>query len=361
MAMREKIQKLAQVKDNPSVSISINTHRTHPDNLQDAIVLKNALKEAEERILNDFDKKDITTLLEKINQVENEVDVNQNLESLHIFLSENHQEIIRSSVEIPENRVAVDDHFLIRPLLKTTAKTQEYLILFLSQDNTRLFEAVNDSIVEEIKNDDFPFGENPNIVVGNEAKSDGKKVDAIIKEHFNVVDKALLEVHHQTGLNCVVITTENNYSLLLEVANKPDVYKGYAVADYNNSKPHQLAESAWPLIQDMMKEHKLQKIEEVKEAIGNGMVLTELQDIYKAAIDGRGEVLIVHEDFSKPVRMTDERSFEVVDEEQLNEPDVIDDITTNIAWEVISKNGDVVFTTQEEIKDLGDIVLKTRY
>ena len=361
MAMREKIQKLAQVKDNPSVSISINTHRTHPDNLQDAIVLKNALKEAEERILNDFDKKDITTLLEKINQVENEVDVNQNLESLHIFLSENHQEIIRSSVEIPQNRVAVDNHFLIRPLLKTTAKTQEYLILFLSQNNTRLFEAENDSIVEEIKNEDFPFGENPNIVVGNEAKSDGKKVDAIIKEHFNVVDKALLGVHNQTGLNCVVITTENNYSLLLEVANKPDVYKGYVVADYNNSKPHQLAENAWPLIEEKMKQHKLQKIEEVKEAVGNGTVLTELQDIYKAAIDGRGELLVVHQDFSKPVRMTGERSFEVVTEEQINEADVIDDITTNIAWEVISKNGDVVFTTQEEIKDLGDIVLKTRY
>lgn len=361
MAMRDKIEKLAQGNENPSVSISINTHRTHPDNLQDAIVLKNALKEAEERILNDFEKRDVATLLEKIQQVEKEIDINKNLESLHIYLSDNHQEIIRSSVAIPENRVAVDDHFLIRPLFKTAAKTQEYLILFLSQDNTRLFEAVNDSIVEEIENEDFPFGENPNIVVGNEAKSDGKKVDAIIKEHFNVIDKAVLKIHNQTGLNCVVVTTENNYSLLLEVADKPQMYKGYTDADYNNSKPHQLAEQAWPLIQEDITAHKLQKIEEVKEAVGNGTVLTELQDIYKAAIDGRGELLVVHEDFSKPVRMTGERSFEVVSDEQINDADVIDDITTNIAWEVISKNGEVVFTTQDEIKDLGEIVLKTRY
>jgi len=42
-------------------------------------------------------------------------------------------------------------------------------------------------------------------------------------------------------------------------------------------------------------------------------------------------------------------------------PNAIDDITSTIAWEVISKKGRVIFTSQDEIKDLGKIVLKTRY
>ncbi len=361
MAIKEKIIQLAQIKDNPSVSISINTHRTHPDNLQDAIVLKNALKEAEERLLSNYEKKEIATLLNKMNNLADNIDVNKNMDSLHVYLSEQQEEIIKTSIAIPENKVIVDDHFFIRPLMKTWAKTQEYLILFLSQNETRLFEAVNDTIAEEIINDKFPFGENPNVVFGNEARSDGKKVDAMAKEHFNIIDKAVLNVVNETGLKCAVVTNENNYSLLLEVADKPDTYIGYVDADYNNSKPHQLAEQAWPVVEGKIKENKNTIIGLVKEAVGNGTVLTELQDVYNAAIDGRGDILVIHEDFSQPVRMTGDRSFDIVDQDQIADADVIDDITTNIAWEVLSKNGEVVFTTQDEVKDLGEIVLKTRY
>lgn len=40
---------------------------------------------------------------------------------------------------------------------------------------------------------------------------------------------------------------------------------------------------------------------------------------------------------------------------------VIDDITSEIAWEVISKKGRAIFTTQDELKSLGEIALKVRY
>jgi hypothetical protein len=40
MALREQLQRLATETDAPCVTISLNTHRTHPDNEQDEIVLK---------------------------------------------------------------------------------------------------------------------------------------------------------------------------------------------------------------------------------------------------------------------------------------------------------------------------------
>lgn len=57
MILKEQIQRIALERNNPCVSISLNTHRTHLDNLQDGIKLKNMLNEAKERILNEFDKK----------------------------------------------------------------------------------------------------------------------------------------------------------------------------------------------------------------------------------------------------------------------------------------------------------------
>ena len=88
-------------------------------------------------------------------------------------------------------------------------------------------------------------------------------------------------------------------------------------------------------------------------------MLTDLHEIYLAAVAGRGDLLVVHQDYKQPVMMDNNGGFKLIDDAAT--PGVVDDITSKIAWEVISKKGRVIFTEQEEIKDLGKIVLKTRY
>lgn len=44
MTLRQKLEVLATEKNTPCVTISLNTHRTHPDNAQDVILLKNLKK-----------------------------------------------------------------------------------------------------------------------------------------------------------------------------------------------------------------------------------------------------------------------------------------------------------------------------
>ena len=87
MTIKQKLETLATEKGKPCVSISLNTHRTHPDNAQDRISLKNLLHQAEERVINEYGKRPAERLLEKMATVESEIDVNYNLDSLHIFLS----------------------------------------------------------------------------------------------------------------------------------------------------------------------------------------------------------------------------------------------------------------------------------
>lgn len=131
------------------------------------------------------------------------------------------------------------------------------------------------------------------------------------------------------------------------------------LVDYNNVKPNQLLKQGWKIIQDLQFKSRTNATNEITEAIGLGRVLTDLQEIYTAAIDGRGDLLIVHQDFIQPVLMTSYRTFDILSE--TTKPNVIDDITSNIAWEVLSKKGRVVFTSQLIIKEFGKIALKTRY
>ncbi|MGV8963235.1 MAG: hypothetical protein ACOH2V_07630 [Candidatus Saccharimonadaceae bacterium] len=359
MALKETLQQLGAEKSNPCVSISLNTHRSRPQNAQDKILLKNLLKEAEERVTKEYDKKKVEKLLKKLSTIKDEIDISSNLDSLHIFLSNDTQEIVKSPWVASHNRVNISSQFAIRPLIKAYNRSEPYLIMVLSQNEVRLYEAVNDTIIEEIKSDDFPFTDNVPNTLYPEKLGDAKYVDDLVRSFFNKIDKAFVKVHKDTDLKCVVVTTENNYSMLMQVADKPEAYHGYVSVNYNKETPHQVAKETWKMIEGLQSKRRTKDIAEVKEAISQGNVITDLQEIYRAAMDGRGKLLVVHQDYKQSVVMTDDINFKLV--EDVSTPGAIDDITSKIAWEVISKKGRVIFTEQEELNDLGKIVLKTRY
>jgi hypothetical protein len=72
------------------------------------------------------------------------------------------------------------------------------------------------------------------------------------------------------------------------------------------------------------KQHRAEAIKEMQEAVGQGKVLTDLSEIFRAAKEGRGDLLITHDEFHQAVRMTGEFSFDLVNDVTL--PGVIDDI-----------------------------------
>jgi hypothetical protein len=51
---KDKLTKLACERSNPCVTISMNTHRTFPDNQKDVIELKKLKLEAYKQVKNEF-------------------------------------------------------------------------------------------------------------------------------------------------------------------------------------------------------------------------------------------------------------------------------------------------------------------
>lgn len=358
--LKEQLEKLAPVRSNPCITISLNTHRTHPANVQDATVLKNLCTDAENRLLSEFDKRSVLPLLEQLKTLHRDVDVNHNLDSLHIFLSEGVREIIRSPwPTMGGDRVQIADSFAIRPLIKAVNRTEEYLIMVVSQSGVQLYSAINDAIQTEISNGDFPFKQTSNYETDTEKLSDSKRLDNLVREFLNVVDKALIKVHAETGMRCVIIATEDNYSRLMQVADKPGAYYGYFPINYNNTAKHKIAADAWAMVLSHQEQQKIKAIAEMQEAVSHGRVVTDPQEIFRAAKEGRADLLIIHENFRLPARITGEFTFKAIDDATAS--DTTTDITSDIAWEVISKKGRAIFTNHEALQTLGDMALKVRY
>ena len=356
---REKLEKLASEKNTPCVTISMNTHRNYPENQKDIIVLKELLLEAKERITQVYGKQSMHDLIEKIDQIEKEFDVDYNLDSIHIFLSNSTTEIIKSAWPTVRDIVHVSENFVVKPLIKVFNRTVEYMILKLTKSEVRLLLVVNDGIVGEIKNDDFPFANSTDDSIDTETVTNGKQAENLVKEFFNKIDKALVRVNNKTDMKCVVVCTDDNYNRMMKVADKPSVYLGWTNINYDKTLNHSLANDAWQVVKVHLKKGQADDIKEMQEAIGKSNVITELSEIYRAAKEGRGDLLIVNDNFHQAVRVTGEFSLDLVTDVTL--PGVIDDISSDIAWDVISKKGRAIFTTMEELKSLGDIAMKVRY
>jgi hypothetical protein len=353
---KKKLENLASERSFPCVTISMNTRRTIQN---DTVELERLIREAHVHVVNEFGEYKVNHLLEKIDTVAKDIDPNYNLESLHIFLSESTTEIIKSSWPITKNTVSVAENFVIKPLIKVLNRLEQYLILVLSQSDVRLLQATNDNITGEIKSEDFPFSKNQYLLSDQDKALDGKQSDNMVREFFNQIDKALVKIQNNTEMNIVVVSTEKNWSLLMQVADKPSIYYGNTSINYSVTANHSLATEAWQIVVALQKAGRAKAIKEMQDAAGHGKMLTDLHEIFTAVKAGRGDLLITHDDYHQSVKMNGEDSFTLVDD--VTKPGVIDDITSDIAWEVISKKGRAIFTSQDEFKSLGNIALKVRY
>lgn len=354
------LERLAKDSRDLCVTISFNTHRTHPDSQQDAIALKNYVSEAKQRVLEKKDKREAASILEQLDKLPEQINVRENKESLHIFLSDDTHEIFRSDWDTNQEGVHVSNSFAVRPLVKQLSRKVHYRIMVLSQSGVNLYDAENGTIIEEIKEHGFPFGENPFYVNNQPRASDAGHVDDLLREYLNRVDKGLNAVYNSRDkIPTVVISVADNYRLLLEVADNPAIYWGDTALDYNNSAEHHLVDQAWTFVNAHQENQDEQVVAELRESVGQAKVITDLQEIYQAALDGRAARLVIQEDFVQPASFEGERNLKL--EESGKGVGVIDDITSVIAYEVLSKGGTCYFAKTISDAELSPIALQVRY
>jgi hypothetical protein len=359
MTMDVLLKKLKDVVSEGCVTLILNTHRTWPDNERDPLVLKNLMKEAEERLFALYDKGMAQNLVARIRSVADRIDHQHHLESLVLFVNDALAEYVRLPVAV-EDRVVIDRTFATRDLVRALHVQTPYFILVLSQQKVRLIEAFNDRVVAEVGKG-FPMENQQGSPSNGAQRSNASRQTSLMAEFFNRVDKQVNQVRSEQPLPVLLCTEESNYHEYLKIADQGrSIWPIFLNGNRLDEKDHAIVGEAWNVVKTFMAQKNEARKEELQKAMGQHRFLADTNDIWRAIQQGRVQTLFIEEGNFKAARIQDDTII-YMEEGLRDQEGVIDDIYDELIEANLAHGGDVVFLPKGQLAECNGFGAITRY
>lgn len=357
--MKDTLKRLSEIKAPVCVTVIAKTHKTHPDNQQDVILLKNLIAEASTRLSNEYGADVSKRYTEKLQNLAKEINPNYNDLGLVLFVNDDVAEYLRLPINV-NTRVILDDTFATRSIVRALKRDTDYYLLALARGKARLIHASSDRVVEEITSDGFPLEDKTLFAMPNVEAANANRVTNLTQEFFNRVDKAVNAARKDEPHSVVVYSEETNYHQYLKEADYPNTILGHITLKSFDEKASNLTKEVWDDIKKLAIEKERSRVSELEDALGEGKYLADLNEIWNATREGRGKTIFVEEGYYQPVRESNGVYTPIAVEEISSKTD-IDDIVDDMIENNLKMGGDVVFLKEGSLEDFNKIALVTRY
>lgn len=367
--LKSTLADLKARQDDPAVSILMPTHRSFPDNKQDSITLKNLVKQTEERLLSQMDKRDVWPIMEAINAEIEAHDHSHNLDGLALFAGAGYAEIVRLPFEVNE-RAIIDHNFATRDITRGLFDAVNYFILVISREYGRLFQAYNERLVHEfdrttdLQGYSFPIKNTSLYSTSGHDRSQAPSEDNLLKEFLNVVDKSLQEIQGKRGsdrLPVIVIGDARNVGLFKQLSDRPEDIVGEVTnATDLEADAQTLVADAQAAVASHRAAFEAGAMDKRGQARGANRLLTDLSEIYRASGEGNAERLYVRRGYIQS-GVIDAEARTVTPSEDATAAGVTDDVVDELIELVQANGGDIAFLSKDTLGDEAPLTLQTRY
>ncbi|MGV8114121.1 MAG: hypothetical protein AB2L17_14590 [Lentimicrobium sp.] len=322
-------------------------------------MLKNLIKEAEERLFTGESKRKAQKLMQRLLNLESQIDHNYNLESLVLFVNEEIAEYTRLPIAV-EDRVVIDNTFATRDLIRAMHLDSGYYILILSQQRVRLVEAFNDKLVKEIGSP-FPIDNTRFYSTDKAELSNAKRQTNLIAGFFNQIDKEVNIIRKANPLPVLICSEEGNYYEYLKIADqKQSIFDTYLNKNRVEEKAHHIISEAWKIVKQYTEEKNNARKAELEKAVSQNRFLSDTNEIWQAIKQGRIQTLFIELGKFQPAIWENDH-IEYVSDDIRNRKEVVDDIYDELIETNMSYGGDVVFLPNGELSEFSGFGAITRY
>ncbi len=353
---------LQSINSYPCVSILMPTHRHFPDNKQDPLRLKNLINLATKRLNEEFSKDEVKQILDKINEINQSIDINNFLDGLAIFV--NKDKAIKFYLPFPvKERVIIDPTFATRDLVFAMNRSEPYWLVVISDKISKLFLGIRDNIIDYNENE-FPFTNayyETKSSLTTETHRNDRLTDNVerIKKYLREVDVKLKNINTD-NYSLVITGTERTLSLFNEISTQKELILTGIKGNYESVSAYELSKIVWPQVKSVRAIKRDEVLKEIEEAFGKRKLATGIDEVWKLANEGRGRLLIVELNYQYSAKVSED-GLHLIPVEVAPGKEIIDDAVDDIIEKVINTGGRVVFVNNGKLEKYGHIALILRY
>lgn len=360
----DAVKHLQTLSSRPSVTITLPTYRTAPDNHKDPIRLKNLVTEAVNRLESEFGKREVAALITKLNAISDDIDHTHNLDGLILMVSNEYQGVFKVPYRLPE-RVAIDDNFLTRDIVFAMNRTPLYWVLMLSEKPTRLYLGRKTDL-HEVREFGFPHeynGPGTGVTVqsgigANPSREKDRALEAFMRD----VDSSLTDALKAGDYPVVVVGLAQNLSSFRGVSRNGHAILQEVEGGHDSLSVHDLGQVVWPHTRDALSAQRQDIFGEVEQAVGQNRFVSDLNEAWQAAQDGRVATMVVQENLHLPAQVsTDGRSLTLLETGKEAGQEAYADAVDEMIEFVMQAGGKVRFVDDDQLGEHDGLVMLTRY
>lgn len=370
--MNDDVLSLLQNKEGPCISVILPTHELADGREGDMIEVKHAVAEVLEYLAHNYDNSMQSKLAWYVNELAGKIDFTHNSCGIGIFVSPAVQQLRQFHFPVTK-KIIIGNSFEIRDVLYEIAYDIPYYLLQLTDKEVRLFEGRLDKLTE-VEDAGFPQTYIDDYIYEAPGRANSYMGSAVTQSFEK--DKSTLEkARHVTFFKKIDKLLDdlpvNEHILLVDAVSrelalfkKASRYSGRMftaiIGNYSNDL-NLLKAKAWAGINHVIDSNKLQALQNYYEETGWGRGEEGIENIWKAAKEGRALTLLVEKDFRKPGFICEDNDYVLHLATPAKEHTILPDAVDDIIEMVLEKKGDVIFLENGMLKDQHGIALITRY
>lgn len=347
-----EIKDMLKEKGSTCVSIIVPTRRLGQDRQADVKEVQRAVLAAKESVSREEEK-----ILSGIDDLFDRIDFTRNKDGIGIFVSPHIKKLVKFPFPVTK-KIIVSKLFHLHDLLYLENYSAAYCLLDISKKEIRFFRGIMDRL-EEIKDENFPKEITDDYEYSKPSQSssnagyahvkgfekDKSEVQQLrLKKIFRETDKCLVKYLTTKETPLLLCAPEREISLFKSVTNHLANIAGLIANNQQRTSMHDMEVSAWGQIISFIDQQKLKSVDEFKEKIGAGLAVYGLEEVWRAAKEGKAFRMLVEKEYNRTGFATQEV-----------------DIVNEIMSTVLEKNGKIIIVEKDGLKDFKRIALINRY
>lgn len=324
--------------------------------------LKIAADKVEKQLNENYPNEIGKLVIQKLRSIIKNLNYNTHKKSIAIYVSPVFEKVLYLDLPV-EEKIIIDDSFEIRDLIYCKKQIHKYLVLLLSDKESKMYIGNSEKFVRILSNTPesvYAYINDAPEKVGN--FSDFSHHKEIVTEKFiHHIDHSLDAILNSYNLPLFVIGTERIAGHFKKITKHASSIIEYVHGNYEEASMDELMKLLSPHVADWKKILQKNLLNKLEDAVDKKRLAEGMKDVWQAAMERRGKLLVVEKNYMYAAQhgANEDSIYKAID--PYNHFSYIKDAVDDVIEKVLESGGDIEFVDEGLLKKYNHIALVKFY